>query len=336
MLLSFLSLPLIFLKVLASFLTNRSISIKINGVIGPSFCPEAGVPQGAPDSPDLFNVTTLPLGNFRSSPNTFCPWYADDQTLVVASQGSSASMHRMALQRAINNQNDFERRRGIITCAEKSKIIPIGHQLTRDIVVEGPHGPLTYPILPPGETTKILGLNVQRTSLVQKHVKKSAQIANSYLLNFNRMQGLDLKGRKLLVKSLIIPTLTYPCTILSTAAFSNILKLQRICNKALKFVLKARYPEVHTAKSLHVRAKMRPINKIIHNRSQNMWTKIVEGRAADPIAYGAISQLELVKAAYHFPSSEIFSRKEEPPSVFTNVCRLKPRVQRYYSKDMIQ
>lgn len=177
---------------------------------------------------------------------------------------------------------------------------------------------------------------LQRTSLVKKHVKTSAQIANSYLLNFNRLQGLDLRGRKLLVKSLIIPTLTYPCTILTTAAFSNILKLQRICNKALKFVLKARYPEIHTAKSLHVRSKIRPINKTIHNRSQKMWAKIIEGRASDPLAYGAISQIELVKAAYHFPSSEIFSRQEEPPPIFTNDCRMKPRVQRYYSKGMIQ
>ena len=57
---------------MTSFLTEREICIKIYDYIGPASSPTAGVPQGAPDSPDLFNISTLPFEDLVP-PHTLMP-----------------------------------------------------------------------------------------------------------------------------------------------------------------------------------------------------------------------------------------------------------------------
>ena len=81
-----LHLPELFVKIFANFLANREIRIKVSTYLGPAFTPEAGVPQGAHESPDLFNITTLPFLEFIPTPHTYCPWYCDDHHMVVVTE----------------------------------------------------------------------------------------------------------------------------------------------------------------------------------------------------------------------------------------------------------
>ena len=79
-----LGLPTLFTKLVCNFLVDRQVIIRIGNHLGPPFTPQAGVPQGAPDSPDLFNISTLPLGDLNYTPDCYAPWYADDLHLVVS------------------------------------------------------------------------------------------------------------------------------------------------------------------------------------------------------------------------------------------------------------
>ena len=100
-----LNLPDLFIKIMANFLKNRYIRIRIYNYLGPPFLLTAGVPQGAPDSPDLFNITTLPFGDFTQSQFTYGPWYCDDHHMIVATpcHPKTKHLHKCHITKAIKN-----------------------------------------------------------------------------------------------------------------------------------------------------------------------------------------------------------------------------------------
>ena len=172
-------------------------------------------------------------------------------------------------------------------------------------------------IYPVKANHKILGLNINTRSFVKKHVTEIVNKANKYLVNSKRISKLNKKAKLHITKALIVPTISYPSTILATAAFTNLLKLQTVLNDSLRFVFNIRYPLTPTCKSLHERAKMKPINQTIHLRSNKIWDRIEQGIAADLLVYNEIMKLDMHRSKYHFPSSHDISIKEEPPPVYT-------------------
>ena len=100
-----------------------------------------------------------------------------------------------------------------------------------------------------------------------------------------------------------------------------IIKLQRVLNKALKFVFNAFWPNVITARALHIRAKIKPINQILHNRASKIWSKIEDGTAGDINSFNSIKNLPFPRPHHNFPSSYLRSKKDEPPPIYTkNDC----------------
>ena len=85
MLFTKLGLPDLFVKTISNFLADRQIKIKILNYIGPNFAMKAGVPQGAPESPAFFNVSTLPLDfNFNPIKSfTYCPCHKKSMLISI-------------------------------------------------------------------------------------------------------------------------------------------------------------------------------------------------------------------------------------------------------------
>ena len=294
---------------------------------------EAGVPQGAPDSPDMFNISTLPFNfDFREICNfSYCPWYCDDQLQIVASPSWRKGTHEHYLKKAISVQNEFEKTRGIITCAEKSMITPITTDLNPITIVED-QTILRYDVLARGATTKILGLNITRTSFTARHADLCAERASAIISAMYCLQGLDFKGKIHLVKALIVPLINYPAAPLNSISLTGVLQLQSILNKGLNFVYKNRWPNLRTAKSLHERARIIPINQTIHHRAVKIWDKIEAHTAADEAVVDKILNLPLVHPHCHFPSSYVRARKDEPPPLYTHGDRHNPGIAQYYQE----
>ena len=341
----YLRLDPLFIKILSSFLRHRSIRIKIFSYTGPSFTPDGGVPQGAPESPDIFNISTLPFLNprfllprpeFTPLHNTYAPWYCDDLHLIVATPCGRRNRHRhpRELRSAIISQNNFERNRGILTCPEKSVITPINRYEHERLEVNDGNSIVHYPHLARQATTKILGLHITPHSFTSRHTDEAVAKATSMLGEMMSLHGLGIKAKTLFVKSLIIPTLTYPCIPLNTASISNLYKLQKVLNKALKFTLNTYYPQIFTNRSLHQKLDIKPINQIIHNQAKSIWEKIEDGRAGDVATYNLIDDMEVTKYYNNFPSSLNISRKGEPPPIYgPSDCHL-PEVLDFYNRNI--
>ena len=143
---------------------------------------------------------------------------------------------------------------------------------------------------------------------------------------------LNTKAKLHLVKALVIPSLTYPVTPLNTSSITGMLTLQRVLNKALFFVYDIRWPtNIATAKSLHERARLKPINQIIHNRAKSTWDKIRNGTAADPTVSDFITSLAYENPNTRYPSSMVRADKDEPPPIYTVNDTRSPEIIEYYN-----
>ena len=134
-----------------------------------------------------------------------------------------------------------------------------------------------------------------------------------------------------MVKSLILPTLTYPVTPLNSASRSSIINLQRVQNKALNFIYDVRWPMRDTARSMHTRASMQPLNQVIHNRVCTVWSKIEGGISADYETFRKITEFRYIRPHQWFPSSFLRTRKEVPPAIYTLANMRSHQVREYYN-----
>ena len=279
----------------------------------------AGVPQGAPDSPAFFNISTLPFNfNFNELlPFVYSPWYCDDLIQAVISRWPRTGAHIHFLRKAISTQTQFERTRGIITCPHKSVIIPIHQKLPNELKVTTNGISQTYPVLRGTASTKILGLSVTSQSFTATHIRRTTARAKQILFNLYALQGLDIKSRSNLIKSLVIPVLLYPVAPLNTASLQNIAKIQAVQNRALKFIANVTWQDMWTARRLHDEVKFTPINQVIHNSAKKLWDKIESGIAADARICNNILGIPYQRPKNLFPSSHMRAQKPVPPPIFT-------------------
>ena len=147
------------------------------------------------------------------------------------------------------------------------------------------------------------------------------------------MRELSRRAKLHLVKAAVISTLTYPDTILLTCSKASFYKLQKPLNRALKWVFNVNYPQLVTAKSLHERARLKPMNQIIYDRGKAMWDKILDGTAGDQNYANEVINKEYTHPHSWFPSSYARSRLADPPPIYTvNDIKTREAIQ-YYGLD---
>ena len=96
------------------------------------------------------------------------------------------------------------------------------------------------------------------------------------------------------------------------------LKLQASLNKALQFVYNVNWPtNIISARTLHARARIMPINQTIHHSANKLWQKIKAGTAADSTVFNKILNIPYIKPNKRFHFSYLRSIKDEPPPLFT-------------------
>ena len=128
----------------------------------------------------------------------------------------------------------------------------------------------------------------------------------------------------------MIPILLYPCVPLNACSVSALATLQTVLNRALRFAYGIRYPDTPTARSLHIRAKIKPVNVILYNRAKKLWAKLESGVAGDRNSFEDITGIPIEKPHTYFPSSYARVQKPEPPSMYTLKEGVSPHLVAYY------
>ena len=319
-----IKLPILLLKALSCFLDGRSAKIRIGAFTGPAFPLLSGSPQGAAPSSELFNLV-IQLAPIATSPKHYYSSYADDCHQIIATEGKtkgSRKWHRLELAIAIELQNDFEYREGLLTEPSKSWILPISRREQLPIIVNGKE----YKFVT--NDVRLLGLNLNSNSFVSGQIKYNKKKASTALSSIYRFNVFKAKEKVQLVKLLVLPHLTYPAIPLHTACNSLMLELQVVQNDSLRFIYnKKRKDRVKIERLHNAKYKMLPINQTLYWRARSIWNSIQNKNAADYKMSNRITRMAINKEHTWYPSSlkRVHEYSDEPDPLYTSTRKKRTK-----------
>ena len=262
-----------------SYLSDRMVSVCVNGCSSESVVLSTGVPQGSVLGPVLFNVYTLPLGDVMRvhDVHTYEMFADDNQLLGVFPSG------------------DVERGQSSVTNVE-SCIQSIGRWLIANNLCF--NGPKTECMAissargtPSISSIKVDGVEIKSSDFLRDlggwldshmdmtvHVKKVCQSAFSNLHSIGRIRKyLDTASTKKLVHALVTSRLDYNNALLYGLPKKAIAPLQRVQNAAARLISKTRKRDHITPvlKDLH----WLPVHLRIEYKVIVLTHKILRGQA---------------------------------------------------------
>lgn len=294
-----------FTKTLINYLCNRTASIRIGNFIGPAFNLLSGVPQGACLSPTLYSYYThdCPEPIIDSDYVAF----ADDITQIISSPWKNVRAIAHTTQHSIKQINNYENKWKIKTNTGKFTLIPISRNKTADVYVNNE-------LIPYKNAGKALGLNFG-TRGFSNQVKVRTAIANSNLNKILRFQYLSANNKRKLYLSLVRSALTYPIIPLHTASDTQILKLQRVQNRGVRFITGSQWQDFYSSEYLHLTTNIPPINIFLHNSAKDLWEKI---ELLEPELFNKLKLPDHLVHHQHcnFRSSQLISSQPTPDAIY--------------------
>lgn len=296
-------------KLLSNFVDARSAFINFrNYKSNNSFPLLYGVTQGGCVSPILYILYNHDIPESVDPVTNSDVHFADDITQIICTYGKKCHRrHKLHIEREINRINSYERKWRISTSLEKFKVIPLDNRKQWELPLQIDGRNQNY-----NRNGSFLGLKLT-TSGYKSHFVHRSILANQQLTKLSRFRLLDQKTKRQLYLSLVRPLLEYPAVPLHLGARSNILKLQRVQNRATKFITNIYYPDVMTSEALHRRCDLLPINQLLHIRARDIWRKI------DAMGYDFSVRLgQQMRGTFsvRYPSSREKALGPEPPPIF--------------------
>ena len=222
--------PPMLLRLLSSFLADRTFSVRVGGEAGTPRTLRAGVPQGSILGPILFLVYVgdMPTPNNRDIRKS---QYADD--MGIWGVGGCRNTLLDSLQTYLTQIEHWCDKEGILLNAPKSQaIFFFKHYRTRLTPLR-----LRGQDLPFCKEVKFLGIELDQNLTLNSHIKKRIAKGRAMCHAFARVARLTKLSShtlKLLYRAYIESFLTYGAPILVIVSDSNLNDLQKITNIALR------------------------------------------------------------------------------------------------------
>ena len=254
------------LRVLCNYLDDRVARISINGEIGEEFPITCGVPQGGCLSATLYALYT------RDIPPPIYPWtqdkyYADDITQTIRGTNYNDVEHVWCAE--TSRVNEFEKDWLIKTNPNKFKMVNIQSKKPRifrserlDVICES------------SNEVKVLGMTITSHG-ISKHIANNIQQAKNQLYKIKRFKNLSMANKRKLYLMLVRSKLIYPCIPLHATNNSQMLKLQRVQNRGINFILGHHRERRDKLEDLHRWTNLKPINVVLQEQATKTWTKII-------------------------------------------------------------
>lgn len=261
--------PHYIVKFIHKFVTDRSFHVKVNNKSSTSHQIKFGVPQGAVLSPTLYNTYTHDVPKLQGCQVSL---FADDTAFYTTSRFQKRIQN--VLQASVGKYKTFFKRWKITMNETKTQAIFYTNRRTKQV----PTGPIRIcnELIEWTRNVKYLGFILDQKLTTKSHIdyatNKCHQATRILYSMLNRKSKLDINSKLLLYKVAIRPTMLYAAPILTQAAQTNKLKLQRAQNKVLRMITNSRWRT--SIQRLHERSNMELVNEFIDRLHENFMARL--------------------------------------------------------------
>lgn len=223
------------IKLLHSYLKNRTFQVRTGTAISRKYPQEAGVPQGGVLSPILYNILTADIPTTLSHTKVYT--FADDTAIL--SQSANINQAVTYLQRALDHIQSW-------AIKWKLKINPNKTQaiiFTNKREVPSKELKINEHRLEFKPTIKYLGIRFDSKLTWSGHANQTIdKVENRFMQLYpylNRKSKLNLKNKKILYNQCIRPIITYGSVVWGTMAKSHLNMVETAQSKILRVIAKA-------------------------------------------------------------------------------------------------
>ena len=264
-----LKLPQRLVRLLSSFLTNRSLTVKVGNETSRSVEMEAGTPQGSCLSPLLYLILVNDIPGKVTETGSLSQ-FADDVAVWSRAYTFNGAMNK--LQKSVNMLEGWCRRWRIKLNASKSQLLLIHRQNEKrpdDLSVQ-----LFDGIVSPCDTAKFLGLDIDERLTFRNHFSEKVKKANVRLNVFKMLSrgGVDNATLIRLYKTYIRPLVEYGCISTLAAKEETISKFQKVQNEFIRVCLSL--PRYIRTDLLHEAACLEPVKERLETLSKKNFSAI--------------------------------------------------------------
>jgi hypothetical protein len=220
-------------KIMRSYLKDRTFRVRIKTSFSSTRRITAGVPQGSVLGPALFNLF---INDVPNALNTLLRLYADDTAALSTSPSIKLIIKR--LQDTINAISEWCNKWRIVM--NPSKTVAIIFKPTNKKKFSTTDNLSFFgQVIPWSSEVKYLGVILDQKLNFSEHIKSRLQIANAMkmkLTNLLHNKKLSLKNKKLIYTAILRPTLLYASQIWLTTSPSNLAKLEAFQSKTARTI----------------------------------------------------------------------------------------------------
>lgn len=262
--------PMYQTKIIISFLENRVSYVSIDNKNSEYYHVPAGVPQGSPLSPFLFNIF---INDIPIPKQCKVAIYADDTALTSSINNYELPKLVKRMESGLAEiKNNFSSWKVKLNEAKTETILFTKSQIMNNIKglnrISFNDSPLEWQ-----QTVKYLGITLDskltfRANIAESHLKARKAMASIYCL-LKRNSSLSQRCKLTLYRSYIRPIMTYACPIFSNCADCHMRRLQTLQNKCLRMVLNAPFRTRIT--TLHKKTGIPMIKPFMEKLTKNFY-----------------------------------------------------------------
>ena len=262
--------PIYILKILQSYLENRTFIVKANKVSSTERLIAAGVPQGSILGPVLFIYF---LNDIPKSAQVKLSLFADDTALYVSSWRIRLAVGK--LQSYLNILLEYFQLWKLKINIDKTEFIVFNVKKRKELVPKLAMNNIE--IQPKTEAKylgKILDHNLNHSKHIQSIKRKAYGVIGMLHCLIGRRSKLRVKNKLILYKAIVRPIIMYAAPVWSNTCKTNVNTLQIIQNRCLRLILKSSPKE--KSKELHNKCKVQLVRDYIYELAKKFYVNQIE------------------------------------------------------------
>jgi hypothetical protein len=226
------------LKWLASYLSDRTQSVLIDGVESSIWELIYGIPQGSVLGPILFIIYTSPLGKILEKLGVKYHFYADDSQIYLSFKIDEAKSTISKVEHAVDVIRAWMAKNFLCLNDSKTEVLLIGSKSSHD-KLDIPYIKIGSEDIPPSLDARNIGFVFDHIMSCKKHINLTCKSAWNQLRNVGRIrQFLDDSSTERLIHAFVTSKLDINNALLYGLPDALLHKLQRVQNAAARMVVR--------------------------------------------------------------------------------------------------